>query len=55
MYDIGKVHFSEKDNADSQVLRLEMDGLKYFCHRNRATYEDPELIGAIFTKEVNKI
>ena len=55
-FPISEVRFSEKDEPASQVLRLVMsDGMKFFCHRNRAQYLDPELIGAIFNQEVKKL
>ena len=55
-FPIQEVRFSEEDEPSSQVLRLVMsDGLKFFCHRNRAEYRDPELIGAIFNPEVKKL
>jgi hypothetical protein len=55
-FPISEVKFSESDEPSSKVLRLEMsDGKKFFCHRNRAEYRDPELIGAIFNQNVKKL
>jgi len=48
-FPIEAVNFSPKDDPTSKVLRLELDGRKFFCARQRASYMDPELIGAIFT------
>ena len=50
VFPIAESRFSEKDEPTSQILRLVMsDDKKFFCHRNRGYYRDPELIGAIFT------
>jgi hypothetical protein len=55
-FKIADAKFSDKDEPTSQILRLEMeDKLKFFCHRNRAQYRDPELIGAIFTAQITKL
>ena len=55
-FKIADARFSEKDEPTSQILRLVMeDNLKFFCHRNRAQYRDPELIGAIFTPQITKL
>lgn len=51
-FPISDIQFSEKDESDSYILRLKMKDLRFYCHRNRATYADNELIGAVFHSEV---
>ena len=55
MFPISECNFSEKDDPGSRVLRLEMSGTKFYCHRNRVVHQDQELIGAIFHPDVKKI
>ena len=55
VYDIGEVKFSKDDSAEERVLRLMAGDKQFYCHRNRASVKDPELIGAIFNSEVKEL
>jgi len=51
---IGDVEFSEKDKPNSSIVRVKMNGIRYYCHKD-AQFHDVELIRAIFTPEVDRI
>lgn len=53
-YKIEDAVFSEKDDPRSKVVRVVLDGKKFFGHRTRAI-QRVELIGAIFHKDVKRI
>ena len=40
VFPISECSFSDKDDPTSRVLRLEMSGTKFYCHRNRVVHQD---------------
>jgi hypothetical protein len=54
-FDIKDVQMSSKDKPDSKILRLEMDGLKFFAHRTRTLKINQELVQAIFHPQVHSV
>jgi hypothetical protein len=55
VFDIKDCKFSEKENEESPILRLEIDGKKFFAHRNRTKLSNAELIQAIFHPTIESI
>ena len=47
--------FSEKDKADSSILRIEVGSLKLFAHKQRTIMQNTDLVKAVFTPEVERI
>ena len=44
LFEVKDCKFSEKENENSPILRLEIDGKKFFAHRNRTRLSNGELI-----------
>ena len=53
--DIKDCKFSDKDKADSAILRIEIGDLKLFAHRQRTIAQNEDLVRAVFTPEVERI
>ena len=53
--DIKDCKFSDKDKADSAILRIEIGDLKLFAHRSRTILNNADLVRAVFTPEVHRI
>lgn len=53
--DIKDCRFSDKDRADSAILRIEIGDLKLFAHRQRTIMQNEDLVRAVFTPEVERI
>ena len=53
--DIKDCKFSDKDKADSAILRIEIGDLRLFAHRNRTIAKNDDLVRAVFTPEVERI
>jgi hypothetical protein len=55
IFDIKDAVFAMKDDPDKYIMRLEIQGKKFFAHRNRTKEINNEIISAIFHPKVHEI
>jgi hypothetical protein len=51
---IADVHYSEKDDPKSAIMRIIVGDRRYYCHKN-ASMQDFELLKAVLTPSIKKI
>ena len=52
---ISEAKLSDKNKVESSILRIELEGKKFFCPKQRAFYHDVGLIEAVFNDQVKSI
>ena len=52
---IADVSFSEKDKPESPMMRIIVNGQKYYCHKNASLLQDMELLKAVLQPNVHRI
>lgn len=55
IFEIKDCQLDELDKSDSPLMRININGQKFFAHRTRVAYVHQDLLKAVFTKEVDRI
>ena len=55
IFPIADCKYDEKNNFENSMLRLDLQGMKFFAHKSRTTFVNDELMRAVLHSDVHKI